>query len=222
MHRVHIIHAIRPLRRLAWGALLVLLDFTLFKYTNDGVGFRLDLLDDTVGMVLIASAVATLRDIYVSPSYAVGMGFVRWVAILALLESILDHFIFPQPALLELSVQALAIAKLVAILLFCACMRELCREAMLPEAGRKWLTTLMLFLVVYGIPLALSQLAAILPDAAIHIDAGPWMIWVVLIFLVPLISFFSATSTMARLAESAPSPRTATTSWPYVAPPPAE
>jgi hypothetical protein len=222
MHRVPIIHAIRPLRRLIWGALLVLLDFILFKYTNDGVGFRIDVLDDTVGMVLIASAVATLRDIYVSPSYAVGMGFVRWVAILALLESILDHFIFPQPAWLELSVQALGYAKPVAILLFCACMRELCREAMLPEAGRKWLTTLMLFLVVYGIPLALSQLAAILPNAAIHIDAGPWMMWVVLIFLVPLISFFSATSTMARLAESAPSPRAATTSWPYVAAPPAE
>ena len=220
MHPVSIVHAVRPLRRIFWGALLVLLDLTFSTTTND-VGFRLDLLDDTVGMVLITAAVATLRDTRVSPSYAGRMGFVRWVAILALLESILDHFIFPQPALLASLVQALGIAKPVAVLLFCACMRDLCREAMLPEAGRKWHTTLMTFLFLYGIPLALLTLAAILPEGAIHIDVGPWMLLALPIFLVPLISFFSATSTMARLAESAPLPR-AVTSWPFVAAPPAE
>jgi hypothetical protein len=220
MHREPIIHVVRPLRRLFWGALLVLLDFT-FSTTTNGVGFRLDLLDDTVGMVLITAAVATLWDMHVSPSYAARMGFVRWVAILALLESILDHFIFPQPALLAFFVQALGIAKPVAALLFCACMRDLCREAMLSEAGSKWHTTLMLFLFFYGIPLALLQLAAMLPDGAIHIDVGPWMVLVLPIFFVPLISFFSATSTMERLAEPAPLPRAITT-WPYMAAPPAE
>lgn len=222
--RAPIIHAARPLRRIFWGALLVLLDVT-FSATVNEVGFRLDLLDDTVGMVLITAAVATLRGMSMNPSYAARMGFVRWVSILALIESILDHFIFPQPALLALFVQTLGFAKILAVLLFCACMRDLCREAMMPEAGRKWSTTLVLFFLLYGIPIGLLTIAAMSPAGSFPIDLGPglgpWILPAGLLFLVPLISFFGATSTMASEAEVARMPRAAT-SWPYVAAPPAD
>ncbi|HWN68994.1 MAG TPA: hypothetical protein VNM90_15255 [Haliangium sp.] len=210
--REDIVHAARPLRQIFWGTLLVLLDVT-FSLTYGGGGFRFDVLDDTLGMVLIIAAVARLRGIPVDSYYVARMGFIRWVAILALSESILDHFIFAQPWLLTFLLQILGIAKIVASLLFLACMRDLCLETMLIEAARRWQTTLTLFLVFYGIPFGLLLIVAMLAGDSFHIDAGPGMLLIVLLFLVPLVSFFGATLTMARSARM---PAMGAAAWPYV------
>lgn len=214
IHCDDIIHAARPLRQIFWGTLLVLLDFT-FAWTSGGEGFRFDILDDTLGMVLITAAVARLRRIHVDSSYTARMGFIRWVAILAVVESILDHFIFAQPPLLTPLLQILGIAKIVASLLFLACMGRLCLEARWIKAARRWHITLALFLVFYGVPYGLLLIIAMSAGESFHIDAGPGMLLIALLFLVPLVSFFRATSTMARSAEMAAFP-TQATAWPYV------
>jgi hypothetical protein len=209
-----VFHAARPLRWIFWGVLLVLLDFS-FSMTMNGEGFRIDILDDTLGMLLITAAVARLRAIRVDSSYATRMTFILGISILAVLESILDHCIFAQPPLLAFLVQILGIAKIVASVLFCACMRHLCREALLPEAAGKWHTTLALFLVFYGIPFGLLLIIAMSAGETFHIDVGPGMLLIGLLFLVPLVSFLRATSAMARSAEMADFPAKAT-AWPFV------
>ena len=95
-------------------------------------------------------------------------------------------------------------AKIVALLLFCACMRDLCVQGMLAEAARRWRTTRLLFVALHALPLGLLQIAGfitMLAGGSFHIDLGPGMLVIGAIFFVPLASFFRATSTMARSAE---------------------
>jgi hypothetical protein len=203
IHRIDIVHAARPLRHVFWGALLVLLDVA-FAVSSGGEGFRIDILNDTLGMALITAAVARLRGIPVSASYATRMKFIHWVSILGVIETAVGHLIFAQPWLLTFLLQILGMAKIVALLLFCACMRDLCVEGMLAEAARRWRTTLALFVALYGIPLGLLQIAGIITMStgdSFYIDLGPGMLVIGAIFFVPLVSFFRATSTMARSAE---------------------
>jgi hypothetical protein len=207
IHREYIIHTAPPLRRIFWGALLVLLDVT-YTWTSNGEGFRVDFLSDTVGLVLIIAAVTRLGDIRMGSSYVSRMRFIRWVSILLLLESLMQHFIFDTPWLLTFLSSVLGIATIVAVLWFCACMRDVCREAMLAEAARIWHRTLVLFLVVYGIPwglLLIAALIAMVTGRPFHFDLGPaGGLLFVAVFVVPLLSFFSATATMARSAEEMP------------------
>lgn len=203
IHRVEIVHAVRPLRHIFWGALLVLLDVA-FTLTSGGEGFRIDILNDTLGMALITAAVARLRGIPVSASHAARMKFIHWVSILVVIESAIDHLIFARPWLLTFLWQILGMAKIVALLLFCACMRDLCVEGMLARAARRWRTTLVLFVFLYGIPFGSLQIAGLitmLAGGSFHIDLGPGMLVIGAIFFVPLVSFFRATSAMARSAE---------------------
>ena len=219
IHRVEIFHAVRPLRHIIWGTLLVLLDFAV-TLTSGTEGFRIDLLNDTVGMALITAAVARLRRIPVSASYAARMKFVHWVAILAVIESAIGHLIFAQPWLLSFLLQILGMAEIVALLLFCACMRDLCVEGMLAEAGRKWRTTLALFVALYGIPFGLLQIAGIITmstGGSFHIDLGLGALIIGAIFFVPLVSFFRTTRAMARSAEMPAFPVAAIASRPMTA-----
>lgn len=203
IHRVNIIHASQPLHRIVWGALLVLFDVT-FTWTAGGEGFRLDIVSDTVGLMLITAAVGRLRDISTDASYVNRMRAIHWVSILVLLESLMQHFIFNTPEWLKLLSSALGLATILAVLCFCACMRDLCREVMLDDAARAWRRTIALFLFCYGIPcgaLVIVGLASTMTGQPPHLDLGPGILWLGALFLVSLVSFFSATATMARSAE---------------------
>ena len=205
MHREDIIHAARPLRRIFWGALLVLLDIYV-SWTVNGTGFRFDFLNDTAGMLLITAAVGRLRDIPVYGAYESRMRFIHWVSILALIDSVMAHFIFQKPWLLGFLGLALNVAVILAILSFCACMRDLCRAAALDEAAGKWRRTYGLFLVFHGIPslvLVLLGLHAMITGQAYHFDQTPGAALIYLT-LVPIFFFFGATSTMVRAAEAMP------------------
>lgn len=206
IHRSDIIHAARSLRWIFWGALLVLLDI-IFSMTFGEIGFRLDLLDDTPGMLLIIAAVGPLRGIGMGGWYATRMVFVHWVAIIALLDSVVQHFIFPKPWLLAFVSLVLPFVMIGSMLVLCVCMRDVCQAATLSEAARKWQRAFVLFLIFNGIPsillvmVAPGVLAVSLPA---HVTPTPGMLWIGLLFLVPAIYFFSATSTMARAAEEMP------------------
>lgn len=217
IHREDIIHAARPLRWIFWGALLVLVDIS-FSMTFGETGFQFDLLNDTLGMLLITAAVGRLRNIGLDSSYANRMQFIHWVAIVALLESLMNHFVFQKSWLLMSLSLALDLATIVALLAFCTSMRDVCRAGMLAEAGQKWHRTFVLFLVLYGIPgllLVFFGIAAIATNQSFRFDLTPSALVIGLLFLVPLFYFFSATSTMARAAEAMPE------STPELAPEPA-
>jgi hypothetical protein len=93
--------AITPLRMIFWGGLLCILDITLNFKTTEGWGFKCDILDDTVGMILITVGVFRLRAIPVHQRYATLMKFVQILSVLNLLDSIRAHFVVPLPAVLR-------------------------------------------------------------------------------------------------------------------------
>jgi hypothetical protein len=187
-----------------WGTLLVLFDIT-YTSTSNGAGFRVDFISDSVGLLLITVAVGRLRHIPMDSSYATGMIFVHWVSILSLLESLMQHFVFDSPWLLTFLSSVLGIARIVAVLSFCACMRHVSREALLDDAERIWLRTLVFFFVLYGIPLGVlltMGLVAMVTGQPPRLDPGSNIVWLGVLFLLPLLSFVSATATMARSAET--------------------
>lgn len=206
IHREDIIHATRPLRRIFWGALLVLVDIG-FSSKFGEIGFRLDLFDDTLGMVLITLAVGQLRDIPMGGWYGTRMVFLHWVAIVALLDSVLQHFIFPRPWLLAFVSLVMPFVMIAALLTLCACMRDVCRAAMLSEAAQRWQRVFALFLAFFGILSVLPALIGLgvqtfgLPAP---FTPTPGMLWLGVLLLVPPFYFLRATSTMARAVEDMP------------------
>jgi hypothetical protein len=206
IHREDIIHAARPLRRIFWGALLVLVDIS-FSMNFGEMGFRLDLLDDTLGMVLITLAVGQLRDIPMGGWYGTRMVFLHWVAIVALLDSVLQHFIFPRPWLLASLSLVMPFVMIAALLTLCACMRDVCRAATLSEEAQRWQRAFALFLAFYGIPgilLALIGLGVLALGLPAHFTPTPGLLWIGVLLLVPPFYFLRATSTMARAIEEMP------------------
>ena len=91
--------AVAPLRFVFWGGLLLILDFTITQTTN-GQGFRCDILDDTVGALLIAVGVFRLSAAPVDERYAKVMRFVKVVCVLGVVETAIKHFVFEQPGVL--------------------------------------------------------------------------------------------------------------------------
>lgn len=203
IHREDIIHAARPLRRIFWGALLVLVDIS-FAWRFGDTGFRLDLLDDTLGMLLITAAIGQLRDIPMGGWYATRMVFLHWVAIVALLDSVLQHFIFPKPWLLAFLSLVMPFVMIAALLALCACMRDVCRAAMLSEEAQRWQRAFVLFLAFSGILLALIGLGVLTIGLPAHFTPTPDLLWIGVLFLVPNFYFLRATSTMARAVEEMP------------------
>lgn len=206
IHREDIIHAVRPLRRIFWGALLVLVDIS-FSLDFGEIGLRLDLLDDTLGMLLITLAVGRLRDIPMGGWYGTRMVFLHWVAIVALLDSFLQHFIFPKPWLLASLSLVMPFVMIAALLVLCACMRDVCRAATLSGEAQRWQRAFALFLVFCGIPsvlLVMVESGVLTVGLPAHFTPTPGMLWIGLLFLVPPLYFFRATSSMARAIEEMP------------------
>jgi hypothetical protein len=102
MNEQSVRQAITPLRMIFWGGLLCIFDIT-FSQTTNGQGFKCDILDDTLGAILITVGVFKLSAIAVPGRYATVMGFVRIVSVLAVLNTIRAHFIMPLPPLAGIS-----------------------------------------------------------------------------------------------------------------------
>jgi hypothetical protein len=195
--------AVTPLRLVFWGGVLCVLDFT-FTQTVNGEGFKFDILNDFVAMLMIASGVFALARIETHDRYATAMGFVKLVAVLATFKALHDHFVYHIPSGLSVFFMLLSLAELVAIVVFCVAMRWLSNEAGLENATRSWTTTLWLFALIYLLPLGLfyaAALVAILTGTSFNINLGPAGLLLIPVFLVPLIHLFISTSRMRREAE---------------------
>jgi hypothetical protein len=196
---------ITPLRCIFWGALLCLFDFSLTTTVN-GSGFKFDLLNDFVGMILIVAGVFKLGASEVSPGYANAMTFVKVVSVLSMLKSLIDHAVFATPRAWDAFWTFYQLVELAAVLIFCFCMRTLCQARYLDAAARSWQTTAILFIVIYVLPLGAVHcwsLIAMATGGTFTFNLGPAALLFLLIFLIPLIHFFVSTSRMSQEAELA-------------------
>src|SRR5688572_28430073 len=143
--------AVRPLRFIFWGALVVLIDFRVN---------RVDLLHDTAGMLLICLGVWTLASLRVDATYRGGMLFAAVVAFLSLLGTILE-FATPN-AFTRGYAEAAGLLEVAALAVFCWMMVRLSRAAELPDVAAYWTRTLKWFLWVYAGLLGLIRAVAAL------------------------------------------------------------
>lgn len=193
---------ITPLRLIFWGGLLCLIDVS-FSQTVNGSGFKFDLLDDFLGMLLVTIGVFRLGRFAPSRSYAKGMAFVKVVAVVSTFKALIDHWVFRTPEPWDMFWTFFSMIELAAMVVFCSTMHLLCRVYDLDEAARSWKTTTFLYVVIYTIPLGLvyaSSLVAGMTGKSFHYNVGGWALLAILFFVVPLIHFFVSTSRMARAA----------------------
>jgi hypothetical protein len=84
----------RAFQMIIIGALICFIDLT-YSHTINGVGYRIDLVNDAVGTLLIAAGIWRLAAVYVSDRYRRLMAFVRLATAAAVLLAIRSHWIGP-------------------------------------------------------------------------------------------------------------------------------
>jgi hypothetical protein len=196
-----IARAAGPLRMIFWGGLLCIFDVNL----KSG-GFKFDVLNDFLGMILITVGVFRLAGLDDTPSYRRGMRFVQVVSVIATIKTLLGHFTFDVHPLWSIGWTLFALVTLAAIVLFCFTMRLLCRIHSLEGPERSWRTTAVLFIVLFLFPLGgfyLASLAAMLAEKSFNLNLGPAGLLLLLVFVIPLIHLFVSTSRMRRAAVAA-------------------
>jgi len=193
---------ITPLRLIFWGGLLCLFDFK-FSQVSGREGFQVDVLSDLVGMILVVVGLSKIAMLPLPGRVAVGMKFLVGVGIVSALAAALDHFIFRRPDALVAMLQLLGLVELGSMMLFCGLMRSVCRDAGLSRPAGSWRTTLVLFGVIYVIPLGFlhgAVLVAMATRTEFRIDLGPAVLLLLPVFFWPLVHLFISTSRMARAA----------------------
>jgi hypothetical protein len=196
----HVQTAIRPLRWISIGGIFWIVDITL----TFNRGFRLDILDDTIGTLLITFGVFRLAAIPVGGHYRAVMNFVKVVAIASVVETAMKHFVFVPSTGLAVVLNILGLSQLAATILFCLAMNWFCMEAGMPQVARTWRITFVLFCVIYALPLGFAYFAsfvAMTGGTSFHANVGPWALLLLPVFLLPVVFLFVSTSRMRRAAE---------------------
>lgn len=195
--------AVRPLRWIFWGGLLCAFDLQYASET-DGHGWKVDLLNDVVGLALVVAGLVRLLAVRVHDRYATVLRVCIAVAALALLDAGREHFLRPWPRPVVVASEGVRLLGFVATVLFCVAMRWLCDAYGLRDASRSWRTTMILFLVVWAVPLGGLQLllwTSILAEVTWSVAFGPGFVLLALVMAVPLVHFFVSTTRTARAAE---------------------
>jgi hypothetical protein len=200
----HIAQTVIPLRLIFWGALICLFDFTFAQKTN-GTGWKCDVINDLIGMLMITGAVYKLGKIPVHDRYRKAMLFVTVMAVLSCLHALHDHFVYRVPSALSFCLSIQSALAMVATVVFCLAMRWLCREAGMERSERSWKITTGLFTCIYLIPLGLFYCAvaiAIVTENSFSFQFGPAGLLLLPVFCIPLVHLFLSTSRMKADAES--------------------
>jgi hypothetical protein len=99
----------------------------------------------------------------------------------------------------------LQVAATAATVVFCVAMRWLSTAASLETSARSWSTTILLFVVIYLIPLGgfhLVGTVAMFTGTEFQFNLGPAILLLMVVFVAPLIHFFLSTSRMGREART--------------------
>lgn len=195
--------AIVPLRLVFWGGLLCVLDIH-FSQTSNGRGFRFDILNDFIGMLMITTAVFRLAAFDAGDRYRFSMTLVRIAAVLATLKALQAHVIYEAGPFVSAILTIVGFFNLVATVMFCRCMRWLAETLDLSRSAASWRVTTILFFWIYLVPIGLlhlTSLAARTGGFDFHFDTGPAGLLLLPVFFVPLVHLFVSTSRMKREAE---------------------
>lgn len=188
------------LRCVFWGALICLFDINL-DLVRYGSTFRFDLLNDVVGMLLIASGVSRLRRFDISPRYAAGMTFVSLMVAVGVVQAIIGHWVFAPTREAAFILAGLTLLSLFAMLEFCNLMIAFCKHFGLTRSARDWRSTKALFVFFFLLPVGvLTVFGAISAGASgkqsFHTDNLGMVVIAMLVLALP---FLSAMSTIARM-----------------------
>ena len=151
---------ITPLRLVFWGGLLVLIDIN-FSQTTNGRGWSFDILNDLVGMLLITWGVFQPARLEVHDRYRKVMTFIKIVSLLSCFRALLGHFIFDSPTFLDWLLTLVALAAVIATVLFCVAMKWLSEAANFQRSAESWNLTMWLFVIIYLVPLGGFYLIAL-------------------------------------------------------------
>ena len=199
--------AVTPLRLIFLGGLLYRFDWS--PSWARGELWRVDILNDAAGMVLIAVGVFRLRWIRVHPAYRDNYGsfmrLVKAVTVIGIAEAVMNHFVFEHLLILDIFVAIYRMTQLAAICLFCIAMRWLFREANLPGTLNSWKVTMILFVGVVVTPLAFyffSVFLTLMAEAAHHRDLGIVEWFLPVLWAVPFVGMYVSTRRLAREAQA--------------------
>ena len=199
-----ILTTITPLRLVFWGCLLCLIDVHS-NWNFDGQVWKIDIVSDVIGALLIVWGAFRLSMLRVSGWYSAAMCFVLMVAGLAVPIALHDHLVYDQPKWISGALQLAPVVGLIATVVFCMAMRRLSAAASLVKAERSWKTTTLLVVCINLIPLGLFYAAgaiATLRGETPAFQLPPSIALVLIVLVIPIVHFFVSTSRMAREAES--------------------
>lgn len=148
------------LGKIFWGTLICVFDLH-FSLASNGTGFKFDIINDVVGALMIAWGVSQLQPLVKEPRYAQIMRLCHVMAILCILDAVVDHVVAPWPVPIQVLSIIFGFVCLVAIFQFCSAMRIFCFAAGLREAERSWILGQRLFLFLNLIPAAIVQLSSL-------------------------------------------------------------
>lgn len=183
------------LRLVFWGALINLVDLRV-----NGV----DLVNDILGMTLVALGAWRLARLRVDATYRLWMRFAAGVALAGLLSAILE--LAPPSPVARSAAELVGLLEVAALTLSCAMMIRLSRAAELPDVAADWANTWKWFLWIEVGLLGLLRAALTLawlsggrfPLPPAH--ASAWIAALILflgLLLVPWIRFFQSTSRLS-------------------------
>jgi len=139
------------LGKIFWGGIICAIDLNVWSESK-GFGFRFDFLNDVVGASLIVWGIAELRPLVPDSDYDDSLRFCWYMAVVATLGAVLNHFIFP-PFLAFMAIAAVtSVACSIAVLRFCDAMLVFCYHASLPDSAQSWRMSKKIYFALVLIP----------------------------------------------------------------------
>ena len=185
-----------PLKLIVIGISFLVLEINFFGF---------DLLNDTLALLLITSAVLRLTFIYNSKRYDFGMTYVSMVLILSVAAS---FFQIIKPELFEEYIQYfsyLSALQATALIVFCMSMYWFCDELNIKELAKYWQSAYLLFAFFLILPNAIFQLLVYFYNLREMISDIFWVliliIYIILAF-IPIIHMFQVSVKMLNYAKS--------------------
>lgn len=206
---VEIRNAIQPLKLISWGSLILILDFSFTSSASvngELSGFRFDVINDFVGMVLITLGIVRLAEFDVDVEYAKIMQFLKVVSLVSCCDAVMNHFLFQHPPFLTFLLLVLGVTQLIAVLLFCLAMMKLANRYDLEVTRESWQTTLILMTLFWIIPSALlhaATLYSLMTGEIVNVQLGGYILVVIGMMLIPVAHFFVSIQRMRIESESA-------------------
>jgi hypothetical protein len=157
--------AFHALGRIFWGVVICVLDFNLTMTTNSE-GFKFDVISDVIGAILIARGIGQLRPLVFDPHYAGTMDFCSIVAMIAVLDAIVDHFVLRWPMPMRVAHSMWDIVSLYAVYRFCGAMRTFCFSASLFDTEATWMTSERLVMWLVLVPAVIIQVFGLMASGA--------------------------------------------------------